>query len=202
MKNFGVKTSEGGGLPPYHNEGFVPDGYKAGNWYLPDVALHTISVATAAIAGKACFLPFTPRKTHTFAELRFYANGSGNFRLCIAESGTDGQPSALLLESPSLAHANGLNDYTVNQELKGGVKYWLGLQVDANTGAYGFTQTPGSILYYPVTGAADGFKDYQFSGEMFYTPVMTQEYGAFTDPVVLDDSLNPSVLMPLIWLKG
>lgn len=193
----------GGGIPPFFNEGVENDSYLAGKYYLPSVAISGLVALSSYTTGSIVFVPFVPKKTHTFDRIAFRTNtASGTVRLGIAESdATDKNPGDLLIDGGTVTlSAPGVYEVTISQALTVGVKYWLAVSVSATLAISSTAASTSFFVGAPASGSQDGFEDYQMTGDLF--SALNQSgftFGAFPSTFAADST---AVTVPHIYLRG
>ena len=124
-------------------------GFKSGNYYYSQGG--GVSNATPTL-NLMTLLPFSLSITTTFTKISIYVNtlsATGNIRLGIYNTGSDGLPSSLLLDAGLVdTQSTGLRTITISQSLSAG-NYWLAASPQTATTAMTCKGTTGYVAGVP-----------------------------------------------------
>jgi len=197
-----LSSKSGGGKPPFFSESVQNSSYISGKYYLASVSYSGLTSFTSYTTGNIYFVPFVPKKTHTFDRLAFRTNtSSGNVRLGVADSGTDGNPDNLIIDSGAVTISGaGIYETTISQSLSAGTKYWLVFTTSGTVGILSSVPTAASFITSPLSGSQDGFESYQITTDIFGVLIQTGfTYGALPATFTADSS---AAIAPILFLRG
>ena len=193
-----------GGAQPWFNESLPFSDYLAGNYFQPSVYYSAITANTVP-ANFISYMPFVPRKTHTFTGIAIYnsttSDSGDKIRMGIYDS-TDGAPDSLLVDGGeiTLDATAALRVSAISQELIKDTLYYLAFINDAASTIFVISVTAFTVPYLPGSfGFPDGGWGANIKGSS-YTESYT--YGALPASATPLFTAGVVSYLPFILLKG